>query len=275
MLRKVMSVSVVVLLLAGVLAPLGGYAQSATSEAWSTAITYYTPSDTGGTLQISYYAEGSSSPINADPITLAAHKAGSLFIGNVSGVGSTFSGGAVLSADVPIVATAVNIAGTSNFPRPLYSGFDPSQASTDFFIPTVLYQRFDTTSLVSIQNIESSSIQATLSVYAAGASTPSFEQTYTIQGQSAKVVPAGDMVATGIIKEAKRAGINVPKELAVVGFDDIPAAEVVEPMLTTVRQPKLEMGDHAINIIIDKVEGRETALKHKELPTKLIRRESE
>jgi LacI family transcriptional regulator len=91
---------------------------------------------------------------------------------------------------------------------------------------------------------------------------------------SAVFVPAGDMVAIGIIKEAKRVGINVPRELAVVGFDDIPAAEVVEPTLTTVRQPKLEMGDHAINIIIDKVEGRETALKHKELPTKLIKRES-
>ena len=91
---------------------------------------------------------------------------------------------------------------------------------------------------------------------------------------TAVFVPAGDMVATGIIKEAKHQGIDVPSDLAVVGFDDIPAAEVVEPTLTTVRQPKLEMGDHAINIIIDKVEGRETALKHKELPTKFIQRES-
>jgi len=91
---------------------------------------------------------------------------------------------------------------------------------------------------------------------------------------SAVFVPAGDMVAIGIIREAKKAGIQIPQQLAVVGFDDIPAAEVVEPELTTVRQPKLEMGDYAINILIDKVEGRETALKHKELPTKLIIRES-
>jgi LacI family transcriptional regulator len=91
---------------------------------------------------------------------------------------------------------------------------------------------------------------------------------------TAVFVPGGDMVAIGIIKEAKLTGINVPGQMAVVGFDDIPAAEVVEPALTTVRQPKLEMGDHAINILIDKVEGRETAIKHKELPTKLIIRES-
>jgi LacI family transcriptional regulator len=91
---------------------------------------------------------------------------------------------------------------------------------------------------------------------------------------TAVFVPAGDMVAIGIIKEAKRSGVKVPDELAVVGYDDIPAAEVIEPMLTTVRQPKLEMGDYAINMIVDKIEGRETGFKQKELPTKMIIRES-
>ncbi|NLD93715.1 MAG: LacI family transcriptional regulator [Fibrobacter sp.] len=91
---------------------------------------------------------------------------------------------------------------------------------------------------------------------------------------TAVFVPAGDMVAIGLIKEAKKKGVKVPDELAVVGFDDIPAAEVVEPSLTTVRQPKLEMGDYAINMIVDKIEGREAGVKHKELPTKFIIRES-
>ena len=91
---------------------------------------------------------------------------------------------------------------------------------------------------------------------------------------TAVFVPAGDMVAIGIIKEAKRAGIRVPEDLAVVGYDDIPAASVIEPSLTTVRQPKLEMGDYAINMIVDKIEGRESGIKHKELPTKFITRES-
>lgn len=87
-------------------------------------------------------------------------------------------------------------------------------------------------------------------------------------------VPAGDMVAIGIIKMAKRTGMNIPDDLAVVGFDDLPAAEVIEPALTTVRQPKLEMGDHAINLIIDKIEGRESGVKYKELLTKFIIRDS-
>jgi LacI family transcriptional regulator len=91
---------------------------------------------------------------------------------------------------------------------------------------------------------------------------------------TAVFVPAGDMVAIGILKEAKKNGIRVPEDLAIVGYDDLPAAEVIEPSLTTVRQPKLEMGDYAINMIVDKIEGREAGLKQKELPTKLIARES-
>ena len=93
-------------------------------------------------------------------------------------------------------------------------------------------------------------------------------------GVTAVFVPAGDMVAIGIVKEAKKRGVRIPEDWAVVGFDDIPAAEVIEPCLTTVRQPKLEMGDYAINMIVDKIEGRESGIKHKELPTKFIIRES-
>jgi LacI family transcriptional regulator len=105
------------------------------------------------------------------------------------------------------------------------------------------------------------------------AGAPVFEK-IRASGATAVFVPAGDMAAIGIVKEAKKRGLVLPRDLAVVGFDDIPAAEVVEPTLTTVRQPKLEMGDYAINMIVDKLEGRESGLKHKELPTKFIIRES-
>jgi DNA-binding LacI/PurR family transcriptional regulator len=87
-------------------------------------------------------------------------------------------------------------------------------------------------------------------------------------------VPAGDMVAIGIIKMAQRTGLNVPKDLAVVGFDDLPAAEVIEPTLTTVRQPKLEMGDNAIDLLIDKIKGSTSGISQKELFTKFIIRKS-
>ncbi len=86
--------------------------------------------------------------------------------------------------------------------------------------------------------------------------------------------PAGDMVAIGIIKEYVKRGIKIPDQMAVVGYDDIPAAEVVEPTLTTVRQPKLEMGDHAINFIIDRITGKTQEWNSKVLQAKFIIRES-
>ncbi len=87
-------------------------------------------------------------------------------------------------------------------------------------------------------------------------------------------VPAGDMVAIGIMKMAKRDNIKIPEELAIIGFDDLPASIVIEPALTTVRQPKLEMGDHAIGLITDIIEKKISDRQDIELLTKLIIRES-
>ena len=86
--------------------------------------------------------------------------------------------------------------------------------------------------------------------------------------------PAGDMTAIGMIKEFKKRGLKIPEDIAVVGYDDVPAAEVVEPALTTVRQPKLEMGDLAINLIIDKVEKGDKTIESREFAAKFIIRES-
>lgn len=197
--KKVSIVTAIALLLIVSLVPQAALAQSATSQAWSTSITYYTPDATGGNLWIHYYAEGSSTPVTADPIVLLGHKAGSLFIGNVAGITDPFKGGAVLESDVPVIATAVNIAQTgpdTNYARPLYTAFDPAMASPNFFIPTVLYQRFGySTSTIGIQNVGDVAVNATLSVFATGSATAAFEQTYAIQPQSSKIVTAADMAA--------------------------------------------------------------------------------
>jgi LacI family transcriptional regulator len=59
---------------------------------------------------------------------------------------------------------------------------------------------------------------------------------------------AGDMLAMGILLEARNKGIKVPEELAVVGFDDSHMCQLVYPSLTTVRQPLAEMGKKAWHI---------------------------
>lgn len=87
-------------------------------------------------------------------------------------------------------------------------------------------------------------------------------------------VPAGDIAAVGVVKMAKRAGYKVPDDIAVVGYDDLPVAEAIDPSLTTVRQPKLEMGDNAVSLLIDKIEGRVNTLSRIELQTDFVIRNS-
>ncbi|MEM4723797.1 MAG: hypothetical protein QXP01_02160, partial [Candidatus Hadarchaeum sp.] len=100
-----------IMLVAGILVP-PSLGQSATNQTWTSSITYYTPSEVGGTLQVSYYASNGTL-YSANPITLSPHKAGTLFIGSVGTVPDAFSGSAVLSADVPVIATYVQFAAGS------------------------------------------------------------------------------------------------------------------------------------------------------------------
>jgi LacI family repressor for deo operon, udp, cdd, tsx, nupC, and nupG len=59
-----------------------------------------------------------------------------------------------------------------------------------------------------------------------------------------------DMTAIGLLHMARAHGLQVPGDLAVVGFDDIPFASYVQPPLTTIAQPKPEMGRQAVEMVL-------------------------
>jgi DNA-binding LacI/PurR family transcriptional regulator len=59
-----------------------------------------------------------------------------------------------------------------------------------------------------------------------------------------------DMTAIGVLHTARQMGISVPRELALVGFDDIPYASYVQPALSTIAQPKPEMGKRATEMVL-------------------------
>jgi DNA-binding LacI/PurR family transcriptional regulator len=65
-----------------------------------------------------------------------------------------------------------------------------------------------------------------------------------------------DISAIGSIRAFQEAGLRVPDDVSVVGFDDIQSASYVNPPLTTVRQPLQKMGEIAARIMIDRIEGR-------------------
>lgn len=66
-----------------------------------------------------------------------------------------------------------------------------------------------------------------------------------------------DIAAIGAIRALKDAGLNVPGDVSVVGFDDIQSAAYATPSLTTVRQPLAEMGRRGAQVLLDRIADRE------------------
>ncbi len=81
-----------------------------------------------------------------------------------------------------------------------------------------------------------------------------------------------DMTAIGALSALKRRGLRVPDDVSLVGFDDIPFARYVDPPLTTIHQPKDEMGRLAMRMLLDLVDGNPVA--NVTVPGKLIERAS-
>lgn len=88
------------------------------------------------------------------------------------------------------------------------------------------------------------------------------------------IITASDMLAIESIKAAALKNIKVPENLKVIGFDDIALASEYIPSLTTIAQPKYEMGAKALEILIKLIEKKELKEKNFIVKPKLIIRES-
>lgn len=88
------------------------------------------------------------------------------------------------------------------------------------------------------------------------------------------IFTGSDELASGIIIEAKEQGLTIPDDLAVIGFDDQPVAQLLDPKLTTIRQPMDQMGKQATETIINLLENTGFAAQNQELPIELVIRQS-
>ena len=88
------------------------------------------------------------------------------------------------------------------------------------------------------------------------------------------VFAAADMMAIAAIRVAQAAGLRVPQDVAIVGFDDIDIAQLLNPALTTIRQDKLGLGLTAARAIVEQIENREVTPPVLTLPVELIVRAS-
>ncbi|PKQ25408.1 MAG: LacI family transcriptional regulator [Actinobacteria bacterium HGW-Actinobacteria-4] len=87
------------------------------------------------------------------------------------------------------------------------------------------------------------------------------------------IFAANDVTAIRAMEVASELGLDVPGDLSVIGFDDIPEATQSRPSLTTVRQPLQEMGAAAMSMLLDLIAGRERE-PHIRMNTDLILRDS-
>jgi len=88
------------------------------------------------------------------------------------------------------------------------------------------------------------------------------------------VFAANDAMAIGCIQTLREHGISIPGGVAVVGFDDVEMSSLMHPRLTTVRVFKEELGNQAVNTLVDMIRNGENIVVTKHLPVELIVRES-
>jgi LacI family transcriptional regulator len=91
------------------------------------------------------------------------------------------------------------------------------------------------------------------------------------------IFAASDLMAIGALQAIKDANLSAPDDVALVGFDDLPLASVVDPALTTVRQPIGRLGEMAVEVLLSLLEAPADgagSVHRVVLPTELVVRES-
>ncbi|NNF65846.1 MAG: LacI family DNA-binding transcriptional regulator [Acidimicrobiia bacterium] len=88
------------------------------------------------------------------------------------------------------------------------------------------------------------------------------------------VFAASDTMAFGALRALQEHGISVPQDMAIVGFDGMPASEKSIPALTTIRQPVAETGTRAVQVLNDLISGAASAPVVEILPVELVVRQS-
>lgn len=100
------------------------------------------------------------------------------------------------------------------------------------------------------------------------------ERLLALEESPTAVFAASDATALGVVEAARRAGLRVPEDLSVVGFDDTVLATLATPALTVVRQPLPDMGRVAMRTLLRLIAGETLDSHHVELATNLVVRDS-
>ena len=70
-----------------------------------------------------------------------------------------------------------------------------------------------------------------------------------LENGATAILCASDLIASGVIAELTKRGLNVPEDISVMGFDDLPLASALTPPLTTIRQDRTDLGKSAFLLL--------------------------
>ena len=88
------------------------------------------------------------------------------------------------------------------------------------------------------------------------------------------VFAGNDAIAIGVLHYLKDNGYKVPQDVSLIGFDDVEADLMLNPPLTTIRVPKIEMGIEALKLLVNTLKNKKSLSKKILVPVELIVRES-
>jgi len=147
-----------------------------------------------------------------------------------------------------------------------YLGGDP-----DFESATLRWQGFRDAMRLKDRAIDESMVRQCNFTYGSG-----FRQASDLIAREhpTAIVAAADLIAFGAIDAARAAGLRVPSDISVIGFDDLPQAADSFPPLTTVRQPLHDMGQLAVRYLLNQIDGRPPLPDLLTMPTTLVIRDT-
>ena len=96
----------------------------------------------------------------------------------------------------------------------------------------------------------------------------------SLENRPTAIFASNDVSAYGALSAIREAGLSVPEDISLVGFDDISLSEQMHPALTTVRQPLKQMGRSAVNTLMALIAGLDAPFNQIILPTELVVRHS-
>jgi DNA-binding LacI/PurR family transcriptional regulator len=96
----------------------------------------------------------------------------------------------------------------------------------------------------------------------------------TLKQLPTALICANDSMALGAIQRFSQEGLNIPKDISIIGFDNIEVASQIVPSLTTIAAPIDEIANHSFSILKDLIDGKSIEHQHIALPAHLIKRGS-